>query len=444
MPPSDRPQRRAVQSEPRPSKESKGSFQIRRPKSQTYKFRSSRAEAAFRALVQNAADAVERFGKHQHPQGWIPTHLNPQGLLSRDAAGGVELALVASARHLYGLANAGAESRAFAMAEFFRAHFVDRSSSKPRFLESVRVDADGRAHQVPQSRLTARSQAAGLTGLVALYAKHRDPGLRDEIRALHVSFVERFWDEEHGGFWHELELDDAPRPYKSVDSTVGTAVAYLLELAAVDKLPSSSPFCYERLLASLGQLTTRYVIRSGPGLVINETFSRDWSPTPIPGDWRTSKHASAVGHQMQAAWFLLGLHERGRAENFGRAAVRLLGRVLEDCIDWTNGLVYSALDNDAKPARWGARRSAWQQAFAIAALLRATKLSLIDSIPASQPGRSGRDALELLLERWPSFLRPQGGHYQEVESDGTPVVDPVGHEVKATYPLCLLAAQVQD
>ena len=102
-----------------------------------------------------------------------------------------------------------------------------------------------RTHKGGQSKLNGylEDYAFLADGLLALYAAGFDPRWLDEARALTVTMIEQFWDEEEGGFFDTSRDHEAliARPKSVFDNAVpsgnSVAVETLQRLAIIDDRP---------------------------------------------------------------------------------------------------------------------------------------------------------------------------------------------------------------
>lgn len=421
------------------------------------------AREAAPALVTNATAAMDRFLANWNAAGrFIPENVDGNG-----AVNDTKLSTLTQSRHLYGLVHAATNTgnpmylqRARELGETILKHFVGREVNgkavPPFFHEQVEMNgakAVSQASSAGGDNLTVNQQAYGLSGLVALYGATKDPALLKEIRALHTSFVERFHDERTGGFFDHAHADGSGNDgLKSYNSTVYVAMSYLADLAAVDTGPGAPD--YRAHLRELADLVVEKFPDPKTGFIV-ENFDADWRPAWR--EWQVQQAPGAegapqtfsigiVGHNTQAAWFLLRMFEQTGDAKYRDTAVTLLNNMLAKGYDAEQGGFYNAAKREeTRPGErwmWGTNKAWWQQAEGMQALMLADKLGVLKRIGAD--GVSGRQALEDTLSFWSHFSRPGGGEYAEVARDGTPVPGDLGGFGKATYHVSQLAEVARD
>lgn len=424
---------------------------------------SALARAAVPQLAQNATAAVDRFLARWDDAG----HFIPENLDGNGAVKDTKLSALTQSRHLYGLVHAAANTgnpeylnKARELASTMLQHFVGREVDgkpvPPFFHEQVEMSGASPMSQASAAggnNLTVNQQAYGLAGLVALYGATRDPALLKEIRDLHTSFVERFHDSRAGGFFDHAHANGSGHDgLKSYNSTVYVAMSYLADLAAVDRGPGAPD--YSGLLRELANLVADKFPDPKTGFIV-ENFDADWRPAWR--EWQVQQAQGAdgaprdvtigiVGHNTQAAWFLLRSYEQTGDLKLRDTAVTLLNNMLEKGYDAANGGFFNAAKREeTRPEErwmWGTNKAWWQQAEGMQALMLADKLGLLDRIGGG--GVSGRQALEGTLQFWQHFSRPGGGEYAEVARDGTAVPGDLGAFGKATYHVSQLADVARD
>lgn len=424
---------------------------------------SAIARAAAPQLATNATAAMDRFLANWNTEGrFIPENVDGNG-----AVKDTKLSTLTQSRHLYGLVHAAQNTgdpaylqRARELGDTILKHFVGREVDgkrvPPFFHEQVEMQGASAVSQRSSAggnNLTVNQQAYGLSGLVALYGATKDPALLKDIRALHNAFVERFHDARTGGFFDHAHADGSGNDgLKSYNSTVYVAMSYLADLAAVDQGPGAPD--YRGQLRELADLVVEKFPDPKTGFIV-ENFDADWRPAwrewqvqQAPGAEGTPQTFSIgiVGHNTQAAWFLLRQFEESGDAKYRDTAVTLMNNMLAKGYDAEQGGFYNAAKREeTRPGErwmWGTNKSWWQQAEGMQALLLADKLGVLDRIGAD--GVSGRQALEDTLGFWSSFSRPGGGEYAEVARDGTPVPGDLGGFGKATYHVSQLAEVARD
>ncbi len=421
------------------------------------------ARAAAPLLGRNATAAVDRFLANWNSAGrFIPENVDANG-----AVKDTKLSALTQSRHLYGLVQAAGTTgnpqylqRARELADTLLTKFVGREVDgkpvPPYFHEQVELNgaaAVSHASAAGGDNLTVNQQAYGLSGLVALYGATKDPALLKEIRALHNAFVERFYDDRAGGFFDHAHADGSGADgLKSYNSTVYVAMSYLADLAAVDTAPGAPD--YRGQLRELADLVTDKFPDPTTGFIV-ENFDADWRPAWR--EWQVQQAPSAqgapetfsigiVGHNTQAAWFLLRMFEQTGDAAYRDTAVTLMNNMLAKGYDAEHGGFFNAAKREeTRPGErwmWGTNKAWWQQAEGMQALMLADKLGVLDRMQGG--GVSGRQALEDTLRFWPHFTQPGGGEYAEVARDGTPVPGDLGGFGKATYHVSQLAEVARD
>lgn len=409
---------------------------------------TTRSATAYRVaplLVQNMTKAVDRFLVSWDEQGrYIPENIDAQGNVLNH-----RLTALTQSRHLYGLAQGYLATgsslyahKATQLADSFLRNFVadtaDGRHVPPFFHEQVEM-IGATATPVESSVLTANQQAYGLAGLVALYKATEDPALLARIRTLHQAFVQRFHDDVQGGFFDHAAVAGArPDTFKSYNSMLYVACAYLKDLAEVDRGAGAPD--YSRLLNEIATIVADRFLDPRTGFII-ENFDANWKPAWRDWQQQGPFTIGIVGHNMQTAWFLLRMHESTGNNRYREASVSIMNSMLERGYDWNHGGFYNAAKREEQdPSQrwmWGTSKAWWQQAEGMQALMLADKLGVLKEVRCQQG--TGSTALWGAIAFWRHFARPEGGEYKEVEENGKAIDGNLGEFGKATYHVSQLA-----
>jgi len=333
-------------------------------------------------------------------------------------------------------------------------------------------DKDARKALWPEQAnpdLKVNEQAYGLCGLVALYAVDPTPdGLR-RIDEYYRAFRARFKDRGRGrtGFFSRYGLPGAaspgPNATKNFDSTVYVGTAFLLELHAAAARVAAAPgvdaghrdlaaAVRDTAAADLTELADAVADRMADaadktGFLV-EHFDAEWKPA-WPDDRKADGDTiGVVGHNFQAAWFLLRASELPAAKQSGRGATyaakaagiltSMLARGEGRPVDFRRGGFRNGFlrAGGTMFGGWGGNKHWWQQAEGILALTLAERLKV----------RTTPDAAEVRDRAFQFFVdhfvdRQQGGEFDEVQEDGRrvvgedmqPVDRPKGHAGKSAY-----------
>jgi mannose/cellobiose epimerase-like protein (N-acyl-D-glucosamine 2-epimerase family) len=342
--------------------------------------------------------------------------------------------LIATSRMVYGLAH-GSEvdpkflSYARATADFLLNKMRGADEKGPYFIASV--DAKGVVAN-PTAPLVVNEQAYGLNGLVALYAKTRDPRLLAQIESSYDAFAKRFHDDEFGGYFDQFNLaNQQPVRTKSYNSTVYVATSFLMELA---ELETPHRARYRQAVRELAGIVAKHFPDDVTGWIV-ENFTPDWKP-----DWRdwqkqmieTPQGSRAVtigvtGHNFQAAWFLLRAAEFAEFPATERKAYRdsaasiLTSMLKSKAVDREHGGVFDVFQRERDENMWHTNKAWWQQAEALLALTKAETARLFSDAAVAADAAQVRD--QILKFYFAHFLDyKNGGEFPVVQADGTPVL----------------------
>lgn len=354
--------------------------------------------------------------------------------------------LIATSRMAYGLAygaaltgNADYLRRSREVVKFLLTKMVRRDrAGRPYFLNAV--DPTGTPVN-PQTQLVVNEQAYGLNGLVALATVTPDAQERAEllsrISEFYKAFVIRFHDGSSdgsstgkGGFYDGFDLNTGRAiTTKSYNSTVYVATSFLLELAQLDRQVD-----YLNPLTEIGDAVARYFPDSRTGWIV-ENFTNDWRP-----DWRGWQKQSEgtigiVGHNFQAAWFLLRLSQEpwigaSRQTRYRAVAKSILESMLSKAaVDRQYGGFHDVFVRETSQTMWHTNKAWWQQAEGVMALTLAQKMGVLATVDAAQV----RD--QAVNFYFASFIdRQRGGEYDVVTREGQPTAETMkGHLGKSTY-----------
>jgi mannose/cellobiose epimerase-like protein (N-acyl-D-glucosamine 2-epimerase family) len=284
-----------------------------------------------------------------------------------------------------------------------------------------------------QGPLVVNEQAYGFNGLVARLRRSGDPALYRRLRELYEAFYARFHDERGGGFFDQFDLASGQAvKTKSYNSTVYVATSFLLELALLDSAHQGEYLATARELADL--VATRFLDPSTGWIV--ENFTADWAP-----DWRGWQRQAVVdgnggerivsigvvGHNFQAAWFLLRAAELPgtapeRAEAYLAAARSILHSMLGSAaVDWADGGVLDSFRREDGIPMWNSNKAWWQQAEAMMALTHADRIGLFAD--SGQRIRAARARDQILQFYFAHFIDAKnGGEFPVVAKDGSPIL----------------------
>jgi mannose/cellobiose epimerase-like protein (N-acyl-D-glucosamine 2-epimerase family) len=349
---------------------------------------------------------------------------------------------------VYGLAHGASVDpsylhRAKRSAEFLLTKMVRRDATGPYFLSAV--DAQG-SEVTPKTELVVNEQAYGLNGLVALYQVTRDPRLLDTIREAYAAFYKRFHDAEHGGFFDTFDrATGKPVRTKSYNSTVYVATSFLLELSAVDTERKAG---YEKVLRELGDRVAGDFFDPKTGWIV-ENFTNDWKPEWRGWQKQGENTIGVVGHNFQAAWFLMRLADTfegdaTRQAKYRATAREILGSMLDKpVVDWERGGFGDVFKRETSEPMWHTNKAWWQQAEAILSLTLAERDGILSGAAADRAKIARDQGLAFYLKHF--IDRKNGGEFDNVDKDGNPTPDAVkGSLGKSTYHTVELARYMTD
>ncbi len=351
--------------------------------------------------------------------------------------------LIALSRMVYGLAHGSAVDAAYLDRARRGAKFIIEKMTRRDALGTYFVSAvDAQGNVVTDKPvLVVNEQAYGLNGLVALYRVTKDPELLARIREIYASFHRRFHDAELGGFYDGFELaTGTPVRTKSYNSTVYVATSFLLELASAD---TERRPAYEAVVRELADLVAAKFPDPRTGWIV-ENFTRGW--TPDWRDWQKQGESTIgiVGHNFQAAWFLMRAAEAAdptSAASYRNVARTLLTSMLDKgAVDWERGGFFDAFKRESSEPMWNTNKAWWQQAEAILALTLAEKTGVLTTEKAALARRKG---LEFYFGHFVDYRR--GGEFDTVDKDGNPTPDAVkGSLGKSVYHTVELARYMRE
>lgn len=140
-------------------------------------------------------------------------------------------------------------------------------------------------------------QAYGLCGLSELYRVTKDEGLLKTIHELHDSFIIRFRDSDHGGFFGNYSLTKGQlKGTKTLQSLIYPITAYMANLWSADV---NHRYKYDYIIKEHLKIAYQTVWNSERGWV-NTSFNDDWSVNT-----ENTNHAVTPGHNFQYASLLL-------------------------------------------------------------------------------------------------------------------------------------------
>ena len=353
--------------------------------------------------------------------------------------------LVAASRLVYGLAKASSLDNVYLtyatkQAQFILDHMIVTHPQGPFF--KAKTTPTGETVD-PSSELVVNKQAYGLNGLVALYDVIRSPELLGLIETLFDAFYHRFYDAEYGGFYDSFNLETGePTKTKSYNSTVYVATSFLLELA---KLDTSRSIIYQTLVLQLADKITKHFLDTKTGWIV-ENFTEDWQSS-----WRgwqlqqveteqgpREYTIGIVGHNFQAAWFLMRAADLGHAsekqkKSYLHAARTILVSMLEsEAIDQEKGGVFDAFKREDGQPMWHTNKAWWQQAEAILALAKSRKIGLLTAEQQNLASKIEQATIHFYLTHF--IDREKGGEFAIVDRLGTPIEgENKGHLGKSSY-----------
>mgnify|MGYP001545199951 CR=1 FL=1 len=322
--------------------------------------------------------------------------------------------LIATSRMIYGLAHTDNIEKARLQAKFMTEQMMRSDNFGPYFLSSV---VPGEETETP-SELVVNKQAYGLNGLVALYQKTGDQMVLNLIYQVFETFMERFHDEEMGGFFDKFNMETgAPIKTKSYNSTVYVATSFLFDL-----YEATEDEQFGRLLVELATLVARHFPDSETGFII-ENFDSEWNPQWREWQKQPEGTIGISGHNFQAAWLLLRAAEltevvsEKQEKLFKTTAAEILNSMLskETVVDRVNGGVGDVYVRETGQTMWHTNKAWWQQAEAILAL-RAAEVAQIDVTNA----KTVRKQIQSFYIN--NFIdRTNGGEFAVVTKEGTAV-----------------------
>lgn len=163
-------------------------------------------------------------------------------------------------------------------------------------------------------------QAYGLCGLSELYRNSPSEELLSKIHQFHNSFIKRFHDEQHGGFYGNYENNEKVTGSKTLQALIYPVTAYMENLWQVDSKNRSK---YEPYLKENIRIAFENGWNKDLGWV-NIKFDDQWNPCVHPSPDSTCFNVTP-GHNFQYAsvflraksWDFLTKKEQAKFYNFG-------------------------------------------------------------------------------------------------------------------------------
>lgn len=418
----------------------------------------------FNKLIEHSVDFFEAHAR-DNKTGSYYTNIRIDGSRVNDVRH-----IVASGRMLYALSHSSRLNEKYKdHARHLRDYILRAMTAKeegvgPYF--RVAVGDDGKDVGQPPTELFIHHQAYGLCGLVASYSVA--PSIEEliEIEAFYTAFRQRYKDAEEKGFLHLYTLPADGRPgkasaTKNFNSTVYVATAFLLELHdAVNRVQTSKDAdpkhrelarkVYEIAASDLAELAeataNKLAAADGTGFIV-ESFDAQWNPA-WPDNLKAGDDTiGIVGHNFQAAWFLLRASQMPSASKEQQAAYKAkAAEILKSMLGKPEKAGAAPVDsklggfhNGFRRAsgelhtEWGSDKHWWQQAEGILALTLAEKLGVVTD-PEALDARD--KALQFFVDNFVDDEDDRGmnGEFKVVTREGKPrMEEPKGEPGKSAY-----------
>jgi mannobiose 2-epimerase len=350
--------------------------------------------------------------------GGYHANVDPDGTVHVGQSKGI----IPQSRQLYMFSAGARRTTGEQRARFLEAAHLGKTFITGRMLDPVhggfweRVTRDGRRAVDPIKNTYGQAFAIYALTEFALASGDR-PVLAAAVRA-HDIVRGKMWERDSGGLFRTAEADWTVKDdRKKIDDHLHFLEAVWNLYAARKDPPTRN---------EIGELSG-FILRaffSGPRLEERELVHRDLSPAP-DGMFR----ADRTGHSMESAWFLLRAARLLGREDFRRAALIIVDRVIDDRFDWEHGGIASR-ERDAE-------RTWWVQCEGVAALALAWR-----DTGQARYQKAFEKALSFTLRAFPD--RKNGGWYPTVSRSGREGRGNKAGEWKAGYHETQMLAYVAD
>lgn len=338
--------------------------------------------------------------------------------------------LLSSARMVYGLAHGHKLDErylplALRQADFLWNKMTAQDAIGTYFLPQV----NGQGVAAPQTELAVNYQAYGIGALVALYSvmKEKDPTLLAKIEALYRSFYARYHDSKNLGFFDAYDLAKGRVNTKSYNSTVYVATSFLMPLSYLET-PNQNH--YVKTALELADIVADHFYDPQTGWLLENfgpAWEEAWRPWQLVTEGDKKYTVSIVGHNFQAAWFLMRAAEYSSASAASKIkyldiARKIITSMLNSkAINHEYGGVFDCFRRETGETIWHTNMAWWQQAEAILALTKAEAIHLFeDPIQRINALRIRDQILRAYFAYFIDYER--GGEYPIVSREGQPIL----------------------
>ena len=195
--------------------------------------------------------------------------------------------------------------------------------------------ADKKKRLIMQARFLWTYSAAWRRGL-------KDPRYEELARKSYRYLVDKFHDQEHGGYFFELN-----RPGEPIDDTQHTyAAGFVVYGLSEYHLAFGDPEALEAADALFSVLESK--AKEGK-LGYHETFSRDWRKRSNVLHTRSIKNAKTLNTHMHLMEAYTALYRASGEERHQKALEQIYQLILDKCIDPKHGYAYEPYDAQFNP-----------------------------------------------------------------------------------------------